>query len=304
MTVAGTTSDTLSGVTSLTASLDGGKPFAVTADASGKFSFPTSLKLDGTADGKHTLVLVSTDVAGNATTKSVTFTLKAAPPAIPTFGLAIADQESNAPLSTTSSAPTLTGQTDPNISVKLVQTGATARTTNTGAFQFPGVSLALGDNVLTVVATDAAGNTSSYQLTVHRDASLAGTNPVIFWDQVTLQAIVNDASDPEHASRGLAMVSAAVYDTVNSIDGTPSYYVSLKAPADSLPAAAVASAAYTVLSYLYPAQQSYLNSVLITAAGDPPLGARADRRHGGGPVDRQRDHRDADERRVDQLRRL
>ena len=110
------------------------------------------------------------------------------------------------------------------------------------------------------MATDAAGNTSQFQATIHRDASTGGVNQVIFWNQVALQAIENDASTPEYASRGLAMVSAAVYDAVNAIDGTPGYYVSLKAPADASADAAVASAAYTVLSYLYPAQQSFFNT--------------------------------------------
>ena len=45
-------------------------------------------------------------------------------------------------------------------------------------------------------ATDAAGNTSQFQATIHRDPPPGGVNQVIFWNQVELQAIENDASTP------------------------------------------------------------------------------------------------------------
>jgi hypothetical protein len=272
--VAGTVSDNLSGVVSLTAQLDGGTATAVSFDATtGAFSFPTTLDLTGgKSDGPHTIVLQATDVAGNVTPDTIHFTIKTTLPAQPTFALAAADRENGALLSTTNSQVTLTGQTDPNISLAILQTGAAAQSSNTGAFQFPGVGLALGDNALTVQAMDAAGNISQYQVTIHRDPATGGVNQVIYWNQVQLQAIVNDATTPEVASRGLAMVSAAVYDAVNAIDATPGYYVTLQAPAGASADAAVASAAYTVLSYLYPGQQSYLNTTFSTDAASIPDG--------------------------------
>ncbi len=265
-TISGTVTDNLSGVATLMAQVDGGPARAVSFDATtGAFTFATSLALDGSADGAHAVSLVATDVAGNTSpTTSVSFTLDTIPPAQPTFALAVADRESGSPLATTNGQVTLVGQTDPNVMVTLVGTGMTAQSTNTGAFQIPGVSLAVGDNPLTVMATDKAGNTNQYQATIHRDPSTGGVDQVIYWNEVQLQAIENDASTPEYASRGLAMVSAAVYDSVNAIDGTPGYYVSLKAPADASAEAAVASAAYTVLCDLYPAQVSNFNSLLAT----------------------------------------
>ncbi len=272
--VAGTVADNLSGVTSLTAQVDGGTATAVSFDATtGAFSFATTLNLaGGQSDGKHDVVLQATDVAGNVTSDTIQFTLKTIPPAQPTFALAATDQENGAALSTTNAQVTLTGQTEANVSLEIVQTGATAQSTNTGAFQFPGVSLALGDNALTVMATDAAGNTSQYQVTIHRDPATGGVDQVIYWNEVQLQAIENDASTPEVASRGLAMVSAAVYDSVNAIDGTPGYYVTLKAPAGASADAAVSAAAYTVLAYLYPAQVSNFNSLLATDMASIPAG--------------------------------
>ena len=68
------------------------------------------------------------------------------------------------------------------------------------------------------------------------------------------------------------MVSASVYDAVNAIDRTPSYYVSLKAPAGASANAAVASASYTVLSYLYPGQQSTFDADLATTLASIPDG--------------------------------
>ena len=64
--VTGTVTDNLSGVFSLTAQVDSGTPTAVNFDSTtGAFSFETSLKTDGTADGKHTVALQSYDGAGN-----------------------------------------------------------------------------------------------------------------------------------------------------------------------------------------------------------------------------------------------
>ena len=225
------------------------------------------------ADGLHTLHLVAADQAGKmSSTYDVTFTLKTTLPTAPTFALANTDRGKGAPLATTNSQATLIGQTDANISLKIVQTGATALSTNAGAFQFPGVSLALGNNALTVIATDAAGNSSQYAATIHRDTATSSEDQVVFWNKATVQAIVNDASTPEYASRGLAMVSAAVFDAVNAIDGTPAYYVTLPAPAGASADAAVATASYTVLSYLYPGQQASFDALLTNELATIPDG--------------------------------
>ncbi len=273
VTIAGEVTGTVADVASLSEQVNSGPVVPLEFDSSGDFQFTTGLALDGSADGIHTVRLVATDVRGNVSGPTdIRFTLDTIPPVQPAFSLATVDQENGLALSTTDGQATLTGQTDANVSLNIAQTGATASSTNTGAFQFPGVGLALGDNALTVVATDAAGNTSQYQVTIHRDAATGGVNPVIYWNQVQLQAIENDASTPEYASRGLAMVSAAVYDAVNAIDGTPGYYVSLKAPAGASADAAVSAAAYTVLAYLYPAQVSSFNSLLATAMATVPDG--------------------------------
>jgi membrane-associated phospholipid phosphatase len=267
--IIGTVSDNVSGVKTLNAQVDSSAEMPVTVNAAtGTFQFSGGLNLTGhQSDGPHNLTLTAVDFAGNVATAIVQFTINTVPPTVPSFQLAAADQENGVATSTTNAQVTLVGQTDPNITVALLGTGITALTTSTGAFLIPGVPVLLGDNQLTVVATDKAGNTSQTTATIHRDPSQAGANQVITWDQIALQAIENDASTPEYASRGLAIMSASVYDTINSIDGTPGYYVRISAPADSSADAAVATAAYTALSYLYPAQQSFLNGSLTAALG-------------------------------------
>jgi RHS repeat-associated protein len=75
VTVSGRVTDALSGVFGLEARVDAGTFAAVTLDASGTFSFPTALALDGSADGSHTVTLRGTDGAGNAGTVQTTFAL-------------------------------------------------------------------------------------------------------------------------------------------------------------------------------------------------------------------------------------
>jgi hypothetical protein len=266
------TAESGSAVAVLQAQVDSGPSLPVSFDSTtGAFHFTTQLPLDGTADGAHAVHFRAVDSVGNTTTVDLGFTLDTTPPPQPRFSLAQADSEgASSNLAATNSQVTLVGQTDPDITVTLVGKGMTALTTKSGTFQFVGVSLTQGDNLFTVQAADRAGNTSQYQATIHRDLATGSTNQIIFWNQVVLQAIENDASTPEYASRALAIVSAADYDSVNAIDGTPGYYVTLQAPSGASADAAVAAAAYTALSYLYPAQQSYLNSTLAAALATIP----------------------------------
>jgi uncharacterized repeat protein (TIGR01451 family) len=106
-------------------------------------------------------------------------------------------------------------------------------------------------------------------------------DPVLFWSSIALQANAEDhtgtfgkaeQAGPGASSRALAIVHAAIFDAVNSIDGSYQPYL-VKVPVITTQAismdAAVATAAYRTLLALYPQQkpafdlalQSHLNLI-------------------------------------------
>ena len=278
-TINGTVTDPV-GITALTASFDNNAPSTAvdvssTIQPSGSFELSPRLlaKVDGGTlpNGMHTLHLDAVDTAGNSTEVDVAFTLQTTPPPSPVFGLSAADQTST-PDQTQSGRVTLVGQTGPGDTVTLVSTGETTIANTSGAFQLTNVALALGANPLTVQATDFAGNSSSYSLTIDRVAPSSTPDPVIQWNQTTLNAIALDADPPTVASRSLAMESLAVYDAISAIDGTPGYLVNLTAPADTSADAAVAAAADEILDTLYPAQAASFDAQLAATLAALPAG--------------------------------
>ncbi len=161
LTITGQVTDNLSGVQSLEARLDSGPFFPVSFDASGNFTETTTLPLDHSADGAHTLQFQATDKAGNVSGLTpVTFTLDTTPPAVSfdldpsTDSAPVGDQQ------TTFSTVILTGQTEPFDPVTLVETGATTTADASGKFSFANVPLMVGANLFHVQATDKAGNVS------------------------------------------------------------------------------------------------------------------------------------------------
>jgi hypothetical protein len=99
------------------------------------------------------------------------------------------------------------------------------------------------------------------------------TDPVLFWNGVMLQANANDFDPavvsspdqpgPTHTSRAFAIVHAAIYDAVNSIDhsGEP-YLIELQFNHDASLSAAVAVAGYRTLVSLYPTQKPMFDQAL------------------------------------------
>src|SRR5207253_3217369 len=153
VTVVGRVSDNLSGVAKLEAQMDNGSFSPASFDSSGAYSFLTQLPGDGSADGLHSVHIRATDQAGNVSpVAAVTFTLDTIPPAV-SFDLdPSTDSDPVGDGQTTFASVILTGQTEPNLAVKLVETGATTTADASGRFQFPGVSLALGSNPFHVQA--------------------------------------------------------------------------------------------------------------------------------------------------------
>jgi hypothetical protein len=93
-------------------------------------------------------------------------------------------------------------------------------------------------------------------------ASLSG-QPVIDWNQVLLSIVNTPGAQPANIqpTRNFAILHAAIYDAVNSIDRSHEpYLVSVRAPRDASETAAADAAAHTALVGLYPVQQTLIDA--------------------------------------------
>src|SRR5581483_2017930 len=78
---------------------------------------------------------------------------------------------------------------------------------------------------------------------------------VLRWNSALLAAIRTAGQNPTPATRTMAIVQAAVYDAVNSIDQSYTPYLALiPAPAGASEDAAAAQAAHDALAGLFPSQ--------------------------------------------------
>ena len=164
LTITGMTSDNLSGVQTLKGQLDGGSLFQVPFDAGGNFTLPTSLPLDGSADGSHTYQFQATDKAGNVSSPaSASFTLDATPPVIAMTSPSVS--------LTTNANITVNGKVTDNLSgvASLTasvdgQTAVPVSFDPAGAFQFttafPLNGTVDGLHTITFNALDKAGNSA------------------------------------------------------------------------------------------------------------------------------------------------
>jgi hypothetical protein len=97
------------------------------------------------------------------------------------------------------------------------------------------------------------------------------------WNSTLLDAVRTANTAPPQASRNMAMVQAAVYDSVNSISKKYSpYRVSIDAPAGASEEAAAAASAYRVLVSLYPAQTVKFNEAYASSLAKIPDGKSKD----------------------------
>jgi hypothetical protein len=116
-------------------------------------------------------------------------------------------------------------------------------------------------------------------LEVLEERVVPSADTVLEWNAIALQVQVLDnalggpaqQAGPTRASRALAIVQAAVFDAVNSIDGsyTP-YLVAVNAPAGASIDAAAAQAAHDTLSALYPAFKAGLDAALAADLAKNP----------------------------------
>lgn len=91
------------------------------------------------------------------------------------------------------------------------------------------------------------------------------------WNSTLLDAIRTADTVPPIAARNMAMVHTAIYNAVNSIDRSHSFYkTQLEAPAGASQEAAAAAAANRVLNSLYPAQKEKFEAMLTSSLAKIP----------------------------------
>ncbi len=121
-------------------------------------------------------------------------------------------------------------------------------------------------------------------LEVLEERCLLSVDTVLEWNSIALNAVVVDHTLPDgtqtgpvYSARALAIVQAAVYDAVNSIDGsyTPYLTVAPDAAGGSIDAAA-AWAAHDTLVALYPLQQASFDAHLTQTLARIPDGPAKD----------------------------
>lgn len=105
-------------------------------------------------------------------------------------------------------------------------------------------------------------------------ATVSCADVITDWNNVALQVVRTDKTNPPAASRALAMLHAAMFDAVNSTDLTYSAYHSYQTavPGSSAEAAA-AAAARDVLVQLYPAHTADFDAALAGSIAGIPNGA-------------------------------
>lgn len=106
-------------------------------------------------------------------------------------------------------------------------------------------------------------------------------NQVVQWNKILLSIVRTPGAQPPtiHPTRSFAMMHAAIFDAVNSVDRTHHKYrvQVLAVPSDTSPDAAAASAAHEVLGALYPKFQATLDSELEQSLAQIPNGVGKDR---------------------------
>jgi hypothetical protein len=109
--------------------------------------------------------------------------------------------------------------------------------------------------------------------------ALLTADMVILWNDALIDAIRIDATQhgPTHVSHNMAIVQAAEFDAVNSINHHYStFLVDASAPAGASPEAAVAAAAHAALVGLYPQQTAAFDALLTSSLATIPNGAAKD----------------------------
>jgi hypothetical protein len=165
-------------------------------------------------NGLNLITLHATDVAGNATTTNISFTLDYSTDTTPPV-LSVVWPPDGAVIC--GSNFTLQAQVDDNMATVTAAIVDANGNTNTatglvergGAVWVSNLPLAAGANALTLTATDAAGNSSTTSLTLYQGSVLVTLDPLTQFNQSSV-TVMGAISDPS-------------YDF--SVNGVAAYYV-------------------------------------------------------------------------------
>jgi len=94
---------------------------------------------------------------------------------------------------------------------------------------------------------------------------------ILDWNALALDCIRNDNSGPTLSTRNLAILHTAIYDAVNSITRNHQPYLfELSAPTNTSVEAAVVSAAYEIITILYPSERFWADDLFATWIASVP----------------------------------
>jgi hypothetical protein len=101
-------------------------------------------------------------------------------------------------------------------------------------------------------------------------------NPLVEWNRALLRIVRTPGAQPPtvHPTRSFAILHAAIYDAVNSIDRTHAPYLIHLSSRSASQEAAAAAAAHEVLIALYPSFSAQLDTQLQQSLAQVPDGAR------------------------------
>ena len=226
-----TLSGTAEANATITLRVDGVAIGTTVANGLGEWIFTPSSPI---GEGPHALTAVATDAAGNSSGVSNTWTLTidSVAPAAPVITHAIDDVPEvtgalNSNDSTNDTTPTLNGTAEPGSTVTVRLDGAdlaTVQVDSSGAWAYtPTVPLGEGPHTFTVVATDAAGNTSqpssAFNVIVDTTPPGAVTITAAVDDVGSVQGTLN-SGDTTDDTKPLLQGSAPADAVITVYDGT------------------------------------------------------------------------------------
>jgi hypothetical protein len=130
--------------------------------------------------------------------------------------------------------------------------------------------------IVAIAAAVAMAQTPAAE--AHHASRRAAVDAIVDWNRIALHTTSQAPFNPPRETRSVAIVQAAVLDAVSSITRRhAAYLIRVRAPRGASLPAAVAAAAHTSLTALYPAQRASLDAQYAQAlAGLPPGRARDD----------------------------